>query len=565
MSTLWTPRILSNIALRIRTDDAVRFWDEDEQGDPQELGNDNIIRYLNDFLPSIGIWTLPEEGAKGIPELALVFFFENRVEKINLKQFETVIRKILDEAGYARVNQMMHFKKSKFFGKDVVLSIPLLEGRSLLRDNSSSSYRFFANGYVKVTSDKVTAAIPYSSLPENTFIWNDLVSTREYRPSDHVIRSGERHYRDFVVNLARDPDGEFNEQSFERIQIALGYLCHRYNKSSERKCIILMDRLDDASLIGQSNGGTGRSILVQSLFNILDGVNINGKEIKSNNIDRFAFAQVKESHELVNFEDSANNFDFERIFPHITGDFYVRRIGKDPITIPSDKAPKIVLSTNRPIGDSDFSTRRRQFLVELSPYYRHLLEEEGKTPADVHGGMELCRDEWSDHDWNEFYQFIFECIQIYLKKGLPKHNEESETYKRAQLIRRCGSAEMLDALLEILDRVASSGEEWFSEQFYGVIRSAVPQCRQTDTVLLGLLKDVAEANGYLFNPHKNGLSDKQRLSGERWNRWVALGLKSVSKKSGGHYQKDDRVTVFRISREGSKSVKNALELLLEQS
>jgi hypothetical protein len=69
----------------------------------------------------------------------------------------------------------------------------------------------------------------------------------------------------------------------------------------------------------------------------------------------------------------------------------------------------------------------------------------------------------------------------------------------------------------------------------------------------------------LFNPHKNGLIDKQRLNGDRWNRWVALGLNSVSKKSGGHYQKDDRVSVFRISREGSESVKNALEMLLEQS
>ena len=93
----------------------------------------------------------------------------------------------------------------------------------------------------------------------------------------------------------------------------------------------------------------------------------------------------------------------------------------------------------------------------------------------------------------------------------------------------------------------------------------MPQCRQTDATLLGLLKDVAEANGYLFNPHKDGMIDKQRLSGERWNRWVALGLNQVSKKSGGQYQKDDRISVFRISKEGNERVKNALEAILEQS
>ena len=565
MSTLWTPQILGDIALRIRTDQAIRFWNEDEQGNPQELGNENIIRYLNDFLPAVGIWNLPREGARGIPELALVFFFENRVEEVNLKQFETIIRKILGEAGYDKVNQLMHFKKSKFFGKDVVLSIPSLEGKVLLRDDPSSSFRFFANGYARVGGDKVTAPIPYSMLPENTFIWNDLISPRRYQPRDLEIRSGERHFRDFIANLARDPDCQLNDQSFERLQVVIGYLCHRFHQESQRKCVVLMDRLEDDNQIGRSNGGTGKSLLIRCLKEVLNVVTLNGKAFKKSTEDRFALAGVTEAHELVNFDDASERFNFESIFPHITGDFHIRRMRENPIAIERSRAPKIVITTNHPLEGSDISHRRRQVLVEVSPYYRQLLEQERKTPADVHGGMELCGDTWSDHDWNEFYQFIFECIQVYLRKGLPKHSDESETYRRAQMIGRCGSAEMLDALLEILDRVASSGEEWFSEQFYGVIRSAVPRCRQSDTMLLGLLKDVAEANGYLFNPHKNGMIDKQRLNGERWDRWVALGLNKVTKKSGEHYQKDDRVSVFRISREGSNIEKNALEMLLEQS
>lgn len=180
MSTLWTPEVLTNIALRISTDGEIRFWDEDEQGNPQELGNDNIIRYLNNFLPAIGIYNLPDEGIKGIPELEMVFVFENRVEKINLRQFESLVRKVLDEAGYAKVNELMHFKKIKFFGKDLLLSVQRIEGRTLLRDNQSSSYRFFLNGYVEVASDKVTEIMPYSSLPENSYVWNALISHRKY-------------------------------------------------------------------------------------------------------------------------------------------------------------------------------------------------------------------------------------------------------------------------------------------------------------------------------------------------------------------------------------------------
>jgi hypothetical protein len=113
--------------------------------------------------------------------------------------------------------------------------------------------------------------------------------------------------------------------------------------------------------------------------------------------------------------------------------------------------------------------------------------------------------------------------------------------------------------------IAEGGEEVFCEQFYAQVRERVPGAPQTDSMLLGLLKEIAEENGYLFNPHKNGLIDKQRLNGERWNRWVALGLDQSTKKIGGSYQKDDRVTVFRVSKDGGAVEKNALELLMEHS
>ena len=565
MSTLWTPEILTDIAQRISTQESIRFWDEDEVGYPQELEKENITRYLNDFLPAVGIFNLPDQDSKGIPKLSLVFFYEGRVERIDTQQFETVILKVLSEAGYSTVKELMHFKKYQFFGKGVLYSIPSLEGRTLLRDNKDSSFRFFANGYVEIASDKVTEPLPYSSLPDDCYIWNDLVTPRHYRPSEFEIRSGDRHFRDYVANLSRDPEGEFNDQAFERLQIAIGYLCHRDNRASERRCVILIDRLDDESLIGQSNGGTGKSILVKGLYKVLNAFEIDGKAFKQNSVDKFAFGGMTEAHELVNIEDTAENFDFDRIYTQITSNFQVRSMRQNPISIPADRAPKIVISTNRPIGDSDFSTRRRQFVVEVSPYYREQAQKYGKTPKDLHGGMQLCEDDWGDHDWNEFYQFIFECIQIYLRKGLPKHNEESTNYKRSQFISRCGSADVLDAIEEVLEKVSASGDEWFVDQFYGVIRRTVPSCKLTDAILLGVLKDVAEAQGYLFNPQKNGNKDSQRLNDERWSRWVALGLDQSTKKTGGKYQKDDRVTVFRVSKDGIEVKKSALELLFDES
>ena len=120
-------------------------------------------------------------------------------------------------------------------------------------------------------------------------------------------------------------------------------------------------------------------------------------------------------------------------------------------------------------------------------------------------------------------------------------------------------------MLKVLQEASEGGKEVFCEQYYAQARERVPGAPQTDSMPLGLLKEIAEDDGHLFNPHKNGLIDKQRLSGERWSRWVALGLDQSTKKSGGSYQKDDRVTVFRVSKDGAAVEKNALELLMEQS
>lgn len=562
MQTLLYSQI-RDIADRVQINPAIRFWDEDDDGNLQELAEEHIVRYLNDFLPAVGIFSLPDQDSKGVPHHQLIYFFENRVEAINEQQFETVIRKVLEESGYKNVYQRIHFKKGQFFGKKVLSSVPYLDGKKILRDSKSSSYRFFGNGYVEVASDKVTDATPYVSLIDDCIVWNDSISTREYRPSEQTL--GSHHFRSFVANLSRDANGEIDQQSFERLQVIIGYLCHRYHRESQRKCVILIDRLDDENLIGGSHGGTGKSLLVRCLSEVVRTINLNGKAFKRSTQDRFAFGKVDETHELVNFDDAAENFTFDDIFPHITGDFHIRRLGHNPTSIPGHRAPKIVITTNHPIPGSDTSHRRRQVLVEVSPFYRELLEKDGTTPADVHGGMELCGEDWSDSDWSEFYQFIFECIQIYLKQGLPKFDEESEIHKRVNLIRRCGRKDLLDTLLTVLQEASEGGEEVFCEQFYAQVRERVPGAPQTDSMLLGLLKEIAEENGYLFNPHKHGLIDKQRLSGERWNRWVALGLDQSTKKSGGSYQKDDRVTVFRVSKDGAAVEKNALELLIEQS
>lgn len=209
----------------------------------------------------------------------------------------------------------------------------------------------------------MTKATPYASLPHDCIVWNDTISSRHYLPNEHIL--GAHHFRSFVTNLSRDTNGDIDQPSFERLQVVIGYLCHRFHHESERKCVVLIDRLDDENMIGGSHGGTGKSLLVRCLSEVVHTINLDGKAFKKSTQDRFALAGVNETHELVNFDDAAENFTFDDIFPHITGDFHIRRLRQNPTSIPGHRAPKIVITTNHPIPGSDTSHRRRQVLVEV--------------------------------------------------------------------------------------------------------------------------------------------------------------------------------------------------------
>ena len=55
-------------------------------------------------------------------------------------------------------------------------------------------------------------------------------------------------------------------------------------------------------------------------------------------------------------------------------------------------------------------------------------------------------------------------------------------------------------MLKVLPEASEGGEELFAEQFYAQVWEHVPGAPQTDSLLLGLLKDIAEENGYHFTP-----------------------------------------------------------------
>ena len=70
----------------------------------------------------------------------------------------------------------------------------------------------------------------------------------------------------------------------------------------------------------------------------------------------------------------------------------------------------------------------------------------------------------------------FECLALYLQKGLPTRDDTSDNFKRSQLVAgfACDDAEALcDFYLEYLNKLADSGEEVFTHA-YRDVKQAFP-------------------------------------------------------------------------------------------
>ena len=605
---LWDENYLRSFTTQLLTTNiSNQFWDVETTPEGEEKVCDfkapHFRKMLMKFFPSLGVWNLVMgNGDNGLPTTTLVFIRGNRVQEIDVDTLRTITYKIFSFMGNLgdelRAN-LYNTKTNPIFNKEALRTIPDLEDKEPFADNALSAYRFFKNGWVEISRNGVSPLRSYEEVPENFIIWNTSVIARDYQVTENkdvleaqlqrlsadaihpetgvVITSHneradlflkwkekiadldgeapETHYKDFVTNLAKDDEGEVDETSLERLKLAIGYLCHRFHISSKRKWIALVDKFWDGAPMGASNGGGGKSLLINSLGAAMTLTNLDGKAFTKGRSDGAAFVPVTPATEIVHFDDAADNFDTERLFPLTTGDFHIRRLYKNPFSIPAKSAPKIAITSNHPLKGNGNSFRRREFIVEVGNYYRIQDENYEMTPYEIHGYKHFPISSadtdcgWTNTDWNEYYRFVFDCISLYLSKGGLPRGGESEFYQRAKLLASIGSEEILDYLIAKLDEYAEHGQEVFAEVFYKEIRCAFPleTADHSNTILWNWMGEVGKAVKKYPNKHKNGSLDKQRLTPERFDRWNAEGLTDWKDKNGKKKELGERVQVFKVS------------------
>lgn len=303
-----------------------------------------------------------------------------------------------------------------------------------LRDTKDSAFFPFNNGVIEVSKGGVKlrnygefGQYVYKSQTIDHFIVVD---------QDEIKLEDIEFYR-FLKFIS----GEDLERTLYTLSL-VGYLLHGYKDPARPFAVILAEETDNE----EKGGGTGKGIFVKALSYINKVVRVDGKNFK---LDKnFAFQRVDLDTKIVAIEDVRKNVDFEGFYSIITEGITVEKKNQNEVFIPYKDSPKIMFTTNYTITQNGVHAKRRQRVLEFSPYFNA-----ERTPEDEFGHKLF--DDWDKDEWNRFYNLLFFCVREYLEFGIPKR-EMSDSMLRKSIRNQFGE-EFLEYFMTICDN-----DQWVS-------------------------------------------------------------------------------------------------------
>ena len=192
-----------------------------------------------------------------------------------------------------------------------------------------------------------------------------------------------------------------------------GYLIHSYNNPSNQKGIFYIDA---ESELGRPEGGNGKSVVMKSLRHYKKMSQQDGKRYQKNinGGGRFQFANVNVDTKFVLIDDLESGFKYEQLFSMITEKMEIEKKGKDKFTLDEERKPKFGFTTNYVLAGLGTSHTRRTHIVEFGSYWNKCSKMRELPSDKKHLGKMLFSD-FTETDWNDFYNYGFQCVQQFLR------------------------------------------------------------------------------------------------------------------------------------------------------
>jgi len=283
---------------------------------------------------------------------------------------------------------------------------------------------------------------------------------------------------------------------------ALGYVMYRHKELKKAYAIFATETAMNG--VGEHHGGTGKSILMQTL--LWAGIRlqeyIDGQEKKLAE-DNFAFEGVTSDTDYIYIEDLMKGFDLHRFMNHIQGNMTVNQKFIKKMTLQFEGSPKMMINSNHTPYRLDPSLRRRLWFIGFSDYYHAADEMSGKkehTPA-MEFDIDLVKG-YKEEDKNLLYNFLAQCLQVYLKFRT-KIESPIEQIMNRNILEQIGErfadwAE--DFFIENnLDNLVSRNFAW--DNYSKIFSEKELKTMKNDKWFKEKLEKWCMTKGYIFNPY----------------------------------------------------------------
>ena len=431
---------------------------------------DKFDKLITASLPLMFWLELPQFDMKGNPK-GIKFEINNVTlyEFLNANGYYRYESKN-EECGYAYINVKNHTVKNinvketqeirefvNRYMKDLHFGVPLrnmVYKTTQLREGSLANiekqifdfkdydkdfqYIFFKNKTWKITKKGIEE---YKPDDVNVYVWSDEVidfNVNKLEAPFKITKATDGKFNieifdkefifmKFLANTSRiywkkaDEEGlplteeESYEETLHLINkiYCLGYMLHRYKNPSRPWAPFALDARE--TMLGESNGGTGKSIYMKAPTYFMKHITLNGRDRKLTE-DRHIFANVDENTDYILIDDADRYFQLHYFLAPLTGNMIVNPKHNKPYEIPFENSPKIGISSNHTPSNLDASVERRLLYVAFSDYY-HKKDNKAYykkewSPHDEFG--KNIYDDFTDEERNKFYNFIATCIKVYL-------------------------------------------------------------------------------------------------------------------------------------------------------
>ena len=384
----------------------IKYQLEEEKFDVDNV--DSVLERIEDENAKQKFWTKSDKGVIKIVHIAFKQFLEeNGFYKFNPQGsknyvFVRVTNNLIDHTSEKEIKDFIlnyllsdddisiynYFAEHTRYFREEFLTLLSSIDVFFIEDTSSTSYLYYRNCAVKITSNEVK---PIDYIDLGGYVWKDHVIDRDFT----ICEVNNCDFRVFVQNIAGGTKERINS-----MYSTIGYMMHGFKNLSYCPAVILNDEV----ISDNPEGGTGKGLFMKGLSQMKKLVVIDGKSF---NFERsFAYQLVSADTQLLCFDDVKKYFDFERLFSVVTEGLTLEKKNKDAIKIPFSKSPKIAITTNYAIRGKGSSFERRKWELELAQHYTKEF-----TPL-VEFGKHFF-GEWDDSEWCQFDNFMISCLQMY--------------------------------------------------------------------------------------------------------------------------------------------------------